>query len=68
MFTGTSKPRTDMASADGKHSRHNLGDRTKRVNRSAKHRYVYLHGSKTDKNKMLSNMKYKIQAYPKLGI
>ena len=28
-FTGTSKPRTDMAGKDGKHSRHHLGDRTK---------------------------------------
>ena len=28
MFTGTSKPRTDIASKDGKHSRHHLGDKT----------------------------------------
>ena len=51
MFTGTSKPRTDMAGKDGKHSRHHLGDRTKRVYRSAKHRYVYILGSKNEKKK-----------------
>ncbi len=65
IFTGTTKPRTDMASVDGKHSRHNLGDVTKRVNRSAKHRYVYFHGNKYGKKEMLSNLKYPILAYPK---
>jgi hypothetical protein len=54
-----------MASVDGKHSRHNLGDVTKRVNRSAKHRYVYFHGNKYGKKEMLLNLKYPILAYPK---
>ena len=31
LFTGTSKARTDMAGEEGKHSRHHLGDKTKRV-------------------------------------
>ncbi len=39
MYTGATKPRTDMYSASG-HSRHHDGDRNKRVNRSAKHRYI----------------------------
>jgi len=65
MFTGTSKPRTDMAGKDGKHSRHHLGDRTKRVYRSAKHRYVYILGNKNEKKKLLKDLKYKIQDYPK---
>jgi hypothetical protein len=65
IFTGTTKPRTDMASDDGKHSRHNLGDSTKRVDRSAKHRYVYFHGNKYEKKEMLLNLKYKIEDYPK---
>lgn len=65
MFTGTSKPRTDMAGKDGKHPRHHLGDKTNRVQRSAKHRYVYIHASKTEKSKLLSIMKYKIESYPK---
>jgi len=66
MFTGTSKPRTDMAGKNGKHSRHHLGDRTKRVNRSAKHRYIYLLGSKTWKKDMMRQLKYKEMDYPKV--
>ena len=68
MFTGTSKPRTDMAGKNGKHSRHHLGDRTKRVNRSAKHRYIYLLGSKTWKKDMMRQLKYKEMDYPKVNI
>ena len=65
LFTGTTKPRTDIAGKDGKHSRHHLGDRTKRVYRSAKHRYVYLHTNKLHKKKLLKELNYKIQEYPK---
>ena len=43
LFTGTTKPRTDMWSASG-HSRHNCGDRSKRQPRSAKHRYIFITG------------------------
>lgn len=64
-FTGTSKPRTDMAAKDGKHPRHHLGDRTKRVYRSAKHRYIYLIGSKAEKKRLKKELKYEIQKYPK---
>ena len=64
-FTGTSKPRTDMAGKNGKHSRHHLGDKTKRIFRSAKHRYVYLVGNKKDKKKLLKELKYPILDYPK---
>ena len=64
-FTGTTKPRTDMASPDGKHSRHNLGDVSKRVDRSAKHRYVYFIGNKQQKKNMSKALKYQIQKYPK---
>lgn len=64
-FTGTSKPRTDIAGKNGKHSRHHLGDKTKRVFRSAKHRYVYLVGSKKDKKYFLNNLKYPLLNYPK---
>jgi hypothetical protein len=66
LFTGTSKPRTDMAAANGKHPRHHLGDRTKRIARSAKHRYVYIHGSRSERKSLLSALKYKIvKEYPK---
>ena len=64
-FTGTSKPRTDMAGKDGKHSRHHLGDRTKRVFRSAKHRYVYINANKTQKKQLLKDLNYEIMEYPK---
>ena len=64
-FTGTSKPRTDMAGKDGKHSRHHLGDRTKRVFRSAKHRYVYINANKTEKKQLLKELNYEIMEYPK---
>ena len=64
-FTGTSRPRTDMAGKDGKHSRHHLGDRTKRVFRSAKHRYVYINANKTQKKQLLKDLNYEIMEYPK---
>ena len=66
LFTGTSKPRTDMAAKDGKHPRHHLGDRSNRVPRSAKHRYVYLHGDKRQRRDLLRALKYPVIAeYPK---
>jgi hypothetical protein len=65
LFTGTTKPRTDMASKDGKHSRHHQGDRNNRVNRSAKHRYVMFIGSKKEKVKFLQSLNYSIEKYPK---
>jgi len=65
LFTGTSKPRTDMAGKDGKHSRHHLGDRTKRVHRSAKHRYVYLLGNKRQKRQLKQELRYEIMDYPR---
>lgn len=64
IFTGTTKPRTDMAGKEGKHSRHHLGDKTQRVNRSAKHRYVYFLGSKVEIKRMRKAMKYPVLSYP----
>ena len=66
FFTGTTKARTDMAGKDGKHSRHHLGDRTKRIYRSAKHRYVTFIGNKKQKKKYLKLLNYPILTiYPK---
>ena len=65
MFTGTTKARTDMAGKDGKHSRHHLGDSTDRVDRSAKHRYIYVIGNKKDKKTLTKQIKYKTMPYPK---
>ena len=65
LFTGTTKPRTDMASKDGKHSRHNLGDRTNRVYRSAKNRYVIFVGTKKFKKTARKALRYEVAPYPK---
>ena len=66
LFTGTTKPRTDMAGKDGKHTRHHLGDRTNRINRSAKHRYVYFIGTKKEKKVLRNALRYDINnEYPK---
>jgi len=68
LFTGTTKARTDMAGKDGKHSRHHLGDRTNRVYRSAKHRYVTFIGNKKQKKKYFKLLKYPIlTTYPKIN-
>ena len=66
LFTGTSKPRTDIAPKDGKHPRHHLGDTSNRVQRSAKHRYVYIHADRREKKRLLSLLKYPVlPKYPK---
>ena len=66
LFTGTSKPRTDIAPKDGKHPRHHLGDTSNRVVRSAKHRYVYIHADKREKKRLLALLRYPIlNKYPK---
>ena len=65
LFTGTTKERTDMAGEDGKHSRHSLGNSEIRINRSAKHRYVYFVGSKSQKNNLLKQLNYEVLPYPK---
>lgn len=64
-FTGTTKERTDMFAGEGKHSRHSYGNSDLRVHRSAKHRYVYFIGNRTEKRQLLSALKYLVQPYPK---
>jgi len=65
IFTGTTKERTDMAGEDGKHSRHNLGISKNRINRSAKHRYIYFVGNKHQKKLLINKLNYSIEPYPK---
>ena len=65
LFTGTTKGRTDQASANGKHSRHSLGDRQNRVYRSPKHRYVIFVCSKKQKKIYMEALNYTVQPYPK---
>lgn len=65
LFTGTTKERTDIASAEGNHSRHHSGDKSKRVDRSAKHRYVYFVANKKQKKELLRKLNYPVLPYPK---
>lgn len=58
IFTGKTKPRTDMAGEEGKHSRHHLGDRSKRIFRSAKYRYIYFIGNKKEVKKLKESLRY----------
>ena len=65
LFTGTTKPRTDMAAKNGKHSRHHSGDRANRVYRSAKHRYVIFVGNKRFKREARKALRYSVVPYLK---
>ena len=40
-------------------------DKFEHVDRPRKHRYVYLIGNKNEKKKLLKDLKYKVQEYPK---
>lgn len=64
MFTGTTKERTDMDAGDGKHSRHGTDPSVRKI-RSAKHRYIFIHGNKYQKKKLKSEIRYKEEPYPK---
>lgn len=67
IYTGCTKERTDKYAPDGKHSRHydNATQDGKRLVRSAKHRYIYFCGNKTQKKEWREHLKYKIEQYPK---
>lgn len=65
LYTGCTKPRTDMASKDGKHSRHNMGDVSLRQYRSAKHRYITFVGTRKEKAVLRSQLRYEVIPYPK---
>lgn len=65
LYTGITKPRTDIYSETG-HARHHLENETRRMPRTAKHRYVYLVGNRRTKRKLMSSLKYPIlPEYPK---
>ena len=64
LFTGTTKERTDMSAGEGKHSRH-ATDPSIRQFRSAKHRYVYIYGNKTEKKLLKNKLNYEVLPYPK---
>jgi hypothetical protein len=65
LYTGLTKPRTDKYSESG-HSRHYAPNETRRQERTAKHRYIYLVGNKKQKKDMLKKLNYKVfSEYPK---
>jgi len=66
IYTGCSKPRTDVDPGEGKHSRHySMTDeaRSRRKNRSAKHRYVTFIGP--NRRKLRRDLAYPVLPYPK---
>lgn len=64
-YTGMTKPRTDKYSSCG-HSRHYAENETRRQLRTAKHRYIYITGSKTQRKKLKQLLKYPVlSGYPK---
>lgn len=79
IYTGLSANRVDWAikGMEHKHSKtisdgmsldnmkDKYGDDFYYVERSRKHRYIFFHGSKTDKKVMRSKLKYSVEAYPK---
>lgn len=64
MYTGASKPRTDVDTGE-RHARHISGlDYSKRKNRSSKHRYLYFVGDKKQKKLFRQSLRYDLQPYP----
>ena len=65
LYTGMTKPRTDKYSESG-HARHYAKGETRRQERTAKHRYVFLVGDKRDVKRMRKQLNYPvIGEYPK---
>lgn len=68
IYTGSTTPRTDIATDEGKHSRHydkRQDYSANRKERSVKHRYVYFTGSKAQRKHWRQALKYEPQPYPK---
>lgn len=65
LYTGATRPRTDIATKG--HSRHyeKAESYTERVPRSSKHRYVIFTGDKKFKKTARKALKYKVVDYPK---
>ena len=60
------KARTDLKPVNGGHSRHYIKGSLERVERTAKHRYVYLVGDRRKKREMRKELLYPvIDEYPK---
>lgn len=66
IYTGKTKSRTDKYTEGNKHSRHytNANNHLRKV-RTGKHRYIYFACNKTVKKKLVKELKYPIEPYPK---
>lgn len=65
LYTGMTKPRTDKYSESG-HARHYKDGEQRRQLRTAKHRYVYLVGTRGEKKDMMKSLRYPVyKTYPK---
>ena len=65
LYTGLTKPRTDKYSEAG-HARHYAVGETRRQERTAKHRYVFLVGNKRETKRMRKQLNYPVyDEYPK---
>jgi len=65
LYTGLSAKRTNPKNSHGLHSRTVWKQNQETIERPRKHRYVYMVGGKSDRKKLLKNLKYKVQDYPK---
>jgi hypothetical protein len=79
LYTGLSANRVDwtVKGLEHKHSKtlsdgmtlesikEKYGDDFYYIERSRKHRYIYFHGTKTDKKILMSKLMYKVEPYPK---
>lgn len=65
LYTGLTRPRTDKYSESG-HARHYKVGEQRRQYRSAKHRYVYLVGTRRERKEMRKELRYPVfDNYPK---
>jgi hypothetical protein len=63
IYTGKSAERTDWKTEEGKHAR-SARPTEERVQRSSKHRYVFIHANKSDRKQIMRDLNYKIEPYP----
>ena len=63
IYTGLSAKRNNYVDGSGRHARE-IQKTDVMEERSRKHRYVYINANKSDKKKIMSALKYKIEPYP----
>lgn len=61
MYCGCSRPRRDRDPGDGKHSRHVTRDMPFKA-RSSKHRFLFLHGDRRFKKRIMKDLRWNVEA------